>query len=117
MIVTDTRRRGRLMMALGLIWASLLSPAMRSAEPEAYTLHIASQPLERALQEFARQSGLEIIFLSNLIEGQRAAALDGHYTVDEALKTLLAYSTLTFRRVNAKTIEIRALRRRPDRGN
>jgi hypothetical protein len=34
-------------------------------------------------------------------------ALDGTYTVDAAMKALLAESDLTFRRVNAKTIEIR----------
>lgn len=117
MMTTETRRRARLIVALGLVWASLFSPAMRGAESDAYTLHISSQPLENALQEFARQTGLEIIVLSNLIEGQRAPALDGHYTVDEALLALLAHSMLTFRRVNAKTIQIRPLNPRADRAN
>jgi hypothetical protein len=81
---------------------------MRSAEPEAYTLHIASQPLESALQEFARQTGVEILVFSYLTDGQRAPGLDGRYTVDEALRALLVGSMLTFHRVNAKTLEIRA---------
>jgi len=37
--------------------------------------------------------------------------------VDEAMKALLADSMLTFRRVNAKTSEVRLLRRRTDRAN
>jgi hypothetical protein len=100
--------RARLVAALGLVFAGLYAPATRSAEPEAYTLHIASQPLESALQEFARQTGVEILVFSYLTDGQRAPALDGRYTVDEALQALLADSMLTFHRVNAKTLEIRA---------
>jgi iron complex outermembrane receptor protein len=114
MIVVGTRSRARL--ALALACAGLFPGAMRSAEP-AYTLHIGSQPLESALQEFARQTGIQIIFFSYLTDGQRAPALDGTYTVDVAMNALLADSMLTFRWVNAKTIEIRRLRRRTDRAN
>src|SRR5450432_2366314 len=107
MIATETRNRGRLAVALALMCAGLLSRAVRGAEPEAYTLHIASQPLDNALQEFARQTGVELIVFSDLTDGQRAPPLDGRYTLDEAMKALLADSMLTFGRVNAKTIEIR----------
>jgi iron complex outermembrane receptor protein len=117
MIATETRSRARLAVALALLWAGLFPRAMRAAEPEAYTLHIASQPLDNALQEFARQTGVQIIVFSYLTDGQRAPALDGRYTADEALKALLADSMLTFHRVNAKTIEIRLLRRRTDHAN
>ena len=117
MIAAETRSRVGLAMVLALVCAGLSSRAIRSAEPEAYTLHIASQPLDEALQEFARQSGVQIIVFSHLTDGQRAPALDGRYTVDKALKALLADSMLTFRRVNAKTIEIRLLRRRNDSAN
>ena len=117
MIVPETRTRARLAVALALLCAGLLSRAMRGAEPEAYTLHIANQPLDNALQEFARQTGVQIIVFSYLTDGRRAPALDGRYTVDEALKALLADSMLTFHRVNAKTIEIRLLHRRTDRAN
>jgi hypothetical protein len=117
MIVPETRTRARLAVALALLCAGLFSRAMRGAESETYTLHIASQPLDSALQEFARQTGLEIIVFSYLIDAQRAPALDGRYTVDEAMKALLADSMLTFHWVNAKTIEIRLLRRRTDRAN
>jgi iron complex outermembrane recepter protein len=101
-------------VALALVCAGLSWRAMRATEPDAYTLHIASQPLEDALQEFARQTGFEIIVFSSLTDGQRAPALDGRYTVDEALKALLSDSMLTFHRVNAKTIAITLLRRRTD---
>src|ERR1700743_1791493 len=98
-------------LALLLFCAGFFPEALRGAEHAPYTLHIASQPLDGALQEFARQTGIQIIFFSFLTDGQRAPALDGKYTVDVALSTLLADSMLTFRWVNAKTIEIRRLRR------
>jgi iron complex outermembrane receptor protein len=107
MISSGTGVRARVVAALGLVLAGLYSPAMRSAAPEAYTLHIASQPLESALQEFARQTGLEILVFSYLTDGRRAPALDGRFTADDALQALLADSMLTFHRVNAKTIEIK----------
>jgi iron complex outermembrane recepter protein len=114
MIVVATRSRAR--FALALVCAGLFPGAMRSAEP-AYTLHIASGPLDSALQEFAQQTAIQILFFSNLTDGLRVRALDGTYTVDVAMNALLADSMLTFRWVNAKTIEIRRLGRRTDRAN
>ena len=108
MIVVATRSRARL--ALALVCAGLFPDAMCGEEPAAYKLHIASQPLDSALQEFARQTGIQIIFFSYLTDGRRTSALDGTYTVDVAMNALLAHSMLTFRWVNAKTIEIRRLR-------
>ena len=109
MIAAETRSRARLAVALALVCAGLFSRAICGAEPEAYMLHIASQPLDSALQEFARQTGVQIIVFSYLTDGQRAPALDGRYTVDEAMKALLAESMLAFHRVNANTIEIGVL--------
>jgi hypothetical protein len=117
MIAVGTRRRAHRAMALALLCASLLPDSLLGAEPEAHTLHIASQPLDRALQEFARQTGVQIIFFSHLTDAQRAPALDGTYTVNAAINVLLTDSMLTFRWVNANTIEIRPLQRRTDRGN
>src|SRR4051812_21649784 len=106
------RSRAVLAVAVGLVWAGFFAGSVQGAEPAAYTLHIASQPLDSALQEFARQTGIQIIFFSYLTDGRRVPALDGRYSVDVAMKALLAESGLTFRRVNAKTIEIRPPRRR-----
>jgi hypothetical protein len=115
MIMVGPRSRARL--ALVLVCAGLFPDALRGAEPAVYKLHIGSQPLDSALQEFARQTGVQIIFFSYLTDGQRAPALDGTYTLDAAMNVLLANSMLTFRWVNAKTIEVRQLRRSTDRAN
>ena len=117
MIAVDAPSRVRLAVALALVCAEPFPHTARGAGPAAHALHIASQPLDSALQEFARQTGVQIIFVSSLTDRKRAPALDGKYTVDTAMKALLANSKLTFRRVNAKTIEIGPLHRRTDRTN
>jgi iron complex outermembrane receptor protein len=113
MIEVGTRSRASL--ALVLICVGLFPDPLDGAEPTTYRLHIASQPLDGALQEFARQSGIQVLFFSYLTDGLRAPALDGTYTADVAISALLAHSTLTFRWVNAKTIQITPLRRGSDR--
>ena len=109
MIAVAVRSRARVAVALVLTCAALFPCALRGAEPAAHTLHIPSQPLDSALQELARQTGVQIIFFSYLTDGRRAPALEGTYTIDAAMKALLADSMLTFRQINAKTIEIRPL--------
>ncbi|MEJ1963123.1 MAG: STN domain-containing protein [Gammaproteobacteria bacterium] len=93
-------------VAAGLAWALVPSGGAQGAEAAVYPLHIASQPLDGALQEFARQSGIQIIYFSRLTDGLRAPALDGSYTIDAAMAALLAESQLSYRVINSKTIEI-----------
>jgi hypothetical protein len=96
--------RGRLAIAVAFVCLFLCGGA-RLAQ-NVYTLHIEAQPLDRALQDFARQTGIQILFFSELTDGHRSVALSGRYTFDAALAELLSGSQLTYRRVNAKTIEI-----------
>src|SRR6266566_4034881 len=94
------------------ILALTLIPFCRAgaaSEPSLYNLEISPQPLGAALQEFAKQSGVQIIFFSQLTEGRQAPALRGRFTADGALKVLLDDSKLTWREINPKTIEIRPL--------
>jgi len=83
--------------------------AAPSTEPAKYDFKIDSQPLGAALQALAGQSGVQIIFFSQLTEGFRAPPLEGQFTLNAALELLLAHSRLTFRVINPKTIEILAL--------
>ena len=100
---------------IGLSWSAHGGAVAQERAPVRYHLKIASQPLDEALQEFARQSGVQIIFFSRLTAGLRAPALDGRYTVAEAMGQLLADSQLTFRVINSRTIEIRSAG--PERGS
>jgi len=111
--VTGRRRIGlarNMALAIGVVWSCFLCGAAQSAVPKVYTLHVASQPLDAALQDFARQTGLQIVFFSRLTDGRRSAALDGMYTLDAAMTALLSESKLTYRLINPKTVEIVSLR-------
>ena len=89
--------------------APVLTGAAASTEPAEYDFKIESQPLGTALQALAEQSGVQIVFFSQVTEGLRAPALEGRFAISEALDLLLAHSRLTFRIINPKTIQIRVL--------
>ena len=94
-------------MALALVAAS--GGRAMAGDPGAFDLSIGSQPLAAALQQFARQTGIQIIFFSKITEGHRSPPVRGHVTADYALQRLLAGTGLTYRRLGANTIEIRGL--------
>ncbi len=96
-----------LAMVVMLFSAASLSDRAGGSEPKVYFLHIPSQSLDGALQEFTRQSGMQIIFFSDLIHGQRSGELNGSYNIDAAMAALLAKPGLTFRVLNSRTVEIR----------
>ena len=93
------------MCVIAIAWMPQLAGAP-STEPAKHNFSIESQPLGTALQVFAKQSGVQIIFFSQVTEGIRAPALSGPYTITAALQILLSGSHLTFRVINPKTIEI-----------
>jgi iron complex outermembrane recepter protein len=90
---------------VAIAWITRLAAAP-SSEPIKYHFKIDSQPLGAALQQFAKQSGVQIIFFSQVTEGLQAPALNGSYTIPGALEMLLSGSRLIFRVINPKTIEI-----------
>lgn len=91
--------------------ASLYLPAFgatpEGSEPAQYELKIERQPLGKALQEFAKQSGVQIIFFSSVTEGFEAPPLRGRFTATQAVATLLNDTKLTFRELDPVTIEVR----------
>ncbi len=103
--------RGRFLAVPVLVLALLpsLSAPAPAADAMRYELRIEQQPLGEALQEFAKQSGVQVIFFSRVTEGFEAPALRGKFTTEAALQRLLGDSQLTFRELNPKTIEIRPL--------
>jgi len=75
-------------------------------EPAVYQLKIEAQPLEDALQAFARQTGIQIVFVSLITNGLRASPVGGQYSLTAGLDALLAGSGLTYRVLNPLTIAI-----------
>lgn len=101
------------LLAIPLGADSLTQAAPRQSVAHAFS--IPGQPLELALQEFAQQSGIQIVFLASVTKGKQAPALVGTYTLEESLGTLLESSALRYRRISAHAVEIYSGTPRPER--
>lgn len=62
--------------------------------------------LAEALLAFGQQSGLQLIVPSELTNGLSSAGFSGNYSADDALRTLLSGTPLSFKYVNTNTIQI-----------
>lgn len=69
-------------------------------------LDIAPQPLGQALNALARQSGAQIVFVSEVTAGKSAPAIKGKMTVREALSRLLRGSGLQIRANDERTFAV-----------
>jgi outer-membrane receptor for ferric coprogen and ferric-rhodotorulic acid len=88
------------------LFTSLACAALEA--PPRYGLSIrAGLPLDEALQELARQTGIQVLFFSKITAGHSAPELSGEYTLAAAMTRLLEGSGLTFRHVNEHTVEVR----------
>lgn len=80
--------------------ASVLGATVAQAsEVERHIYHLPSQPLAASLRAVATASGRSIVAPANLVKGKRAPALDGDFTVEDAVAFLLAGSGLQQRAV------------------
>jgi iron complex outermembrane receptor protein len=91
------------MIALSL---PVLALPADGSDPVKYNLKIDKQSLSTALQEFATQSGVQIIFFAKVTDGHEAPSLKGKFTAADAVARLLDHSNLTFQQLNAKTIQV-----------
>src|SRR3546814_6339507 len=91
MVISRLRRRGA-MAAAGLIASALAGPAI--AQESRTHLSIPAQDLPSSLRALAQATGQQISFDSATIGRKKAPALDGNYTVREAVDRLLAGSGL-----------------------
>jgi iron complex outermembrane recepter protein len=87
--------------------ASPDNASARTAGHAAVKLSIAAQPINDALNEFARQSGLQIFFLASEETKQLVSArVEGTLEPQEALAQLLANTGLGFREIDKQTIAV-----------
>jgi hypothetical protein len=100
---------GRLAAALFVTALAFVTPKVTVAADTATRSHpvsIPQQALGSALRELAEQSGVQIIFFSEVTQGRNAPALSGTFTTEEALRTLLDGTGLTFNSLNERTLEV-----------
>src|SRR5687767_14250377 len=70
------------------------------------TFNIEAQPLEDALNKFADQAGYQVLFQSALVQKQTAPRVNGTFTPETALQSLLSTSGLHYKFVNSRTVAI-----------
>ncbi|WP_242402151.1 TonB-dependent siderophore receptor [Methylophilus sp. OH31] len=80
--------RSRCSAFMALLLAQLTFPAL------AVELNIPSQPLDKALNALAHQTGERIIFSTGITDKKTSSTLKGDYTTRQALEKLLAGSGL-----------------------
>jgi hypothetical protein len=69
-------------------------------------LRMPEEPLGTSLQELATLNSVHIVFAPNVVDGRQAPALNGKFTVEGALDTLLAGTGLTYHLRSTQEIEI-----------
>ena len=94
-----------LSIVLALLGASLPSAAQATATH--YQLNIPREPLDSALKDFARQTGLQVARFTDVSGGAaEVGPVAGSLTPEEALTTLLGETQLTYRVLSGRTIAI-----------
>ena len=88
---------------VGLV--SIITAPVWAGEP-AYDLDIEPQPLAKALKAFAEQSGLQVVYYSELADGEESPEVSGTMTADQAMTQLLASTDLTFETMGEDTVVV-----------
>ncbi len=94
-------------LILSLFCALDLSGAVQASEQaNSANSAIAPMPLNKALDRFAQQSGLQLIYVSTLADGLRTEGAPGGLSQDATLDALLAGTGLRYRFINPNTVTI-----------
>lgn len=84
--------------------AAAAAPAVHAQTGATIDLALPAQPLANALREIAVRSRTDVIAASEVVAGKQAPALQGRYTVEEAVRLLLAGSGLQVRQVGTSLV-------------
>ena len=76
--------------------------------PERLVDDIPAQPLAQALEAFARQTGLQLVYVSGVVDDQRSRAVSAGLSANEALAGMLEGTGLKFEYLTTRSIRILA---------
>ncbi len=99
------------LMTGGAAVAQTTAPTGSAASARAMSIavDIPAQPLASALEAFAQQTGLQVVFATDhMIANERSPAIVGTLSPDTVMQRMLANSRLEFVFVNDKTVTIMA---------
>ncbi len=95
-----------LLLAAGAHCAAAQDRPERSLKSDAITLNIPPLPLGKALTEFARQSGLQVVLYTKVGKGINSPSVVGSYTPDAALALMLENTDLRVQWMDGHTVAI-----------
>lgn len=90
----------------GLLVLGLLAGMPARAAPKLQTFHIEAGEATLTLNEFSRQSSLQLLFDYNIVRGRRTQAVSGEYAAIAALEKMLVDTGLVFDFVNERTLAV-----------
>src|SRR5450631_3303403 len=88
----------------------------QTVEPTALTADIPAEPLAQALEAFARQTGNQLVYVSDILREQRSHAVPAGLGANEALARMLEGTGLEFQFLTPRSIRILAAVIGPPRG-
>jgi iron complex outermembrane recepter protein len=78
------------------------------AAPEPLTVDIPAQPLEKALEAFSSQTGIQLVYLSGVVAEQRCQVAKAGLSANQALKRLLQGTGLHFKYLTPNSVRLLA---------
>jgi iron complex outermembrane recepter protein len=96
--------RAALVCAPVVLWAD--PPAAEQAAAATLASAIPSQPLTRALAALAQQTGVQLLYVSSIVEDQKSHAVAAGLTARDALARLLEGTGLRFQFLTANSVRI-----------
>ena len=103
------RRWGPVVSSVLCSWvlvALLGAPASRAQSPTRLAADIPPQPLAEALAAYARQTGLQLVFVSEIARGKTSKGAPAGLTQEAALTRLLDGTGLRFEFLNERSVRI-----------
>src|SRR5215471_6762352 len=91
---------------LGCLLGAVLLSTTAAAELARLSADIGPRPLTEALTAFGRQTGLQLIYVSSVVETQYSKAARAGLAAPVALEQLLDGTGLRFEFLNARTVRI-----------
>jgi iron complex outermembrane receptor protein len=80
----------------------------QAIEIPALTADIPAQPLAQALEAFARQTGLQLVYVSEVVHDQRSRAVSSGLSASNALGRLLEGTGLQFEYLTSRSVHVLA---------
>lgn len=112
------RRKGNFLRRLAaisiLMTASALVTDTAFADSGKAAVNIPAQELASALKAFASQTGIQILYAPEIVQGSRTSGVSGSYAPEEALKLLLKNTDVSVRQNENGVFTLRRSPARPD---